>query len=330
MFYRNKLSITFFIAIVFALFSASAFSLKAKVKTSDKQNMSYKGYIEASGLLLPQQQMFFYLSPGETVTSMNYSNGDYVNKGDVIYTASNAELLTKIAALEEKLLNIIKQKEQFDLLKIERNQHAEMIRHLKDMLDNEKKIEEKVPGYSAIDRKTNLEDELFRIRSKHNLIKAKLKYSNARIDKHTDMMALLQQSIDALMEKKEALTVRAPFAGKVRMISSHVSFLKPGEVIVELFDDSSYVVKTELWQHQLQYVSVGSKAEIYPDFYSEESIPAVVKSISPSVREKRSKGFSRFPVALNISNTNLNKDKFISGMTLSVRIFGNKDLLREE
>ncbi len=326
----RKLSYTTSIILAFALFSTNAYSLKAKVAASEKENLSYKGYVEASGILLPKQQLFFQLSPGESVNSFNFKTGDQVNKGDVIFTISNVELLTKIAALEEKLISIIKQNEQYELLKIEKSQNTEMINHLQQMLDNEKRIEQSVPGYSAIDKVNALNDELFRVNSKLKMINAKLKYAKTRLGKQNDMIPLIEKSIKDLNKKKEALTVKAPFDGKIRVNTSHLSFIKPGVVFAELNDESSFIVKAELWQHQLQYINIGSKAEIYPDFYSKNSISAVVDEISPSVKTKTSKGFSRFPVILNVPNTSVSKAKLLPGMTLSIKIFGNKSASAEE
>lgn len=111
--------------------------------------------------------------------------------------------------------------------------------------------------------------------------------SKLALDKANSDFAMAQAKLDEAQAKLDVLTLRAPFAGKLGLISiSNGAFVQPGQTLVELSDDSRLYVDFRVPQRYLSRLSLGQTFTISSDAFPDKTLNGIVNFLDPSIDEK--------------------------------------------
>lgn len=113
--------------------------------------------------------------------------------------------------------------------------------------------------------------------------------------------------------------VNAPFSGRVVYCAAYPARLSAGDTVLEVWD-TNLMIRAEVLQHQLAYVTKGCHAEVSMDFSKEKPLRTTVSRIEIEPDLKPGETYPMFGVDLMLDDT---PAWLKPGMRVSVRIRPN-------
>lgn len=195
------------------------------------------GKIEANAV-------YTVLSGRGTVESVLVKPGDLVEKDQVLFTLDKDSLQKSFNATESQLRTVR------DNLKIQRDDQA-----------------------SNLEKQTQLYEA--GAISESDLDRAKVAFN--QIDKqYKDAVVAYNSQVGNLREDLQDRQIKSPISGKVASVSI-IENQAVGDInALEVIDDSSMVVKTNVTADQINQMLIGDRATVYPDGDREKPVGATV------------------------------------------------------
>ena len=273
--------------------------------------------IECSGRLAPRKSFTLVLGAEESVEYIAVKAGDHVQKGDLLARLVNYALLDHLISLQAKRLSLMEAGDQIRLLDKRIESMEKAVHRLENRIAKERSILIQV-GEKTIDSYLiEWTEELREKQDALSILKTERNFTQNRLAQETVLENALNEKAKKLSDRIDDLAVCAPFAGHIDRVSENYGRALPGDRIIELRDDNVLIVNATVWQHQLPYIHIGSRAKIYPNFFQNEAIQGTVVAIGPSSSTETNGGFPVFPVTIELTKTPAG---LISGMGVSVLI----------
>lgn len=275
-------------------------------------------YIECNGTVQPADRFVLRLGAGEHVSQLLVKEGDRVEKGEPLAGLTNDELAMQIVQLEEKEWQIRQAREELRLLEIEIDNEENIKKEVEEAIAEEHRIAERIPGYQLDKQTQQWRETLIKTEGQLRLLKEKHALQKQSCETQEELGLKQRSVLEELKTRAARLQVSAPFAGCVRRVHRSPEGIAPGEIILELWDTSAYVVHAHVWQNQLRSIAVGAEAEIFPDFYGSRSLCGTVQTIYPVDVDTHESQFPQFPVVVQLEAQD---EALVVGMTVSARIY---------
>lgn len=276
-----------------------------------------KGYIECTGKVRPQQSFSLRLRPGERVVRYLVKEGDRVNKGDQLVQLTSDAIAGELEALHKKEAEIEEYKDQIELLDLKIRMTQESVGTLKERIAEERKIMNEVPGYLLegkvrewVSEMRQKEDSLVILRKELTLLEKRVARAEALKGTRIARRAVITAQAGNLL-------VTAPFSGLVKRTNKYFQNAAPGDLVLELWDTRGLQVEALVWQHQLPYVTTGSRVKILPDYFKDAFVWGTIRFIGHPDTMVKEEGFPVFPVIIDVNANNLG---LTAGMAVTVRI----------
>ncbi len=283
-------------------------------------------YVECNGTLQPGKRFALKLGAGERVSKILVKEEAIVDKDRPLVLLTNDDLRQQIAALEEMELKTWREKEDLRLLDIEIDNEENNKRELEKLIAEEHQIGEEIPGYQVDKQIRQLKEELNRAEGQLRILKERLAIQKQGYARQKVRMASRETMLADLKLRAGKLEILAPFSGTVKRIHASAETAILGELVLELWDESSYLIHGHLWQNQVVNVRPGNRVEVYPDFYQNTCLAGTVQSM-PAADTNADKGqFPTFPVYVEMKKQD---QHLVIGMTVSLRIFAEDSAERE-
>ena len=276
--------------------------------------------VECSGQILPLRRHVIRIGTEERLGAIFVKDGAWVEKDAPLVKLENnvlpdhiIRLMTDSIALQEALLHI-------ENLRIKVQMLQEEIMWIDERIKEEKEFKEALPNYPVEGILKKIEEEKKRKEWELRLISNEMETATLLSEMRQELLQRLKDRINILQEREKSLVVKAPFSGRVVMNNPSPETIRPGEVLLELWDESTLVVKAEVWQNQIRFVKPGETVEIFPNFSRTFSVPGTVRSIGrPTDYAQSEKGFPVFPVTIDLQGRS---KKLLPGMAVTVRFGG--------
>lgn len=278
------------------------------------------GCLQLRGYVEPARVFILYLLPGETCSELLTQEGQLVEKEAVLVRMKNRQLRASLAGLMQKRLELEKSKTEIALLKEEIKIKKGLLDSINYRISSDKKLAKKIGGYVPV--------VAAGLREKREELKAGLAVLTLKdqaMVKHTDqiegVLALIEEDIGDLREKIMRQEVKAPFAGALVKQAQDLSRLKPGDMILELWDTSSYRIRGKIMQHQLPLVQLGDKVEISVEFIDGKKTPGVIDKIGCRALQGAQQALPTFEVEIKVDTA----PKWLKpGMNVSMKLINSR------
>ena len=229
---------------------------------------TFHDYIPATGTVVPRDIAYIDAVEGGQVEAVLAEEGALVNAGQPLVRLKNTSLRLEVLGRESQLL------EQLDRLNAELLAFQQSrLEHQRALVDSRAQIEEgarllarrqalKAAGLIPTADLENSETELQRLRGQQSaLLDARAldeKFENGQVAGATQAIATIRRNLSMMGASLEALTVRAPFAGRLTSLEAQLGESKlPGQRIGQIDGAGAYKIEAGLDEFYLQRVAVG-------------------------------------------------------------------------
>jgi hypothetical protein len=285
-----------------------------------------QAYVECSGTLQPGKRFVLKLGAGERVSKILVNKEEIVDKDQPLVLLANDDMQQQITALEEMKLKTWREKEDLKLLDIEINNEKNNKQELENLIAKERQIGEEIPGYQVDRQIRQWQEEFNRSEGKLRILKERLAIQKQSYAKQKDLVASRETMLADLKLRASKLKILAPFRGTVKRLHPSAEKAIPGELILELWDESFYLIHADLWQNQVVNVNPGNRVEVYPDFYKNTCLTGIVQSMPAADIDADKDQFPKFPVYVELKKQDRH---LVIGMAVSLRIFTGDSAERE-
>jgi multidrug resistance efflux pump len=321
------------IVIIFILLSFCSCSKKSTDSEQTTTTQTQKTspikdlpYVECNGTIQPGRRFIVRLGVGERISQLLVSQGQNVKKDTPLVILAHDDLQQQITTLEEMKSAIWKEEENLKLLSIEIRNEENNRKQLEDLVVEERHITEKVQGYQADAQIRQWQERLNQSEGQLRVLKEKQVIQEHLCADQEKRKARNEAVLADLIRRANKLKVLAPFDGTVKKCHEADETAAKVELVLELWDESSYMVNANLWQNQVYNIHPGNRAEIFPDFYQNTFLIGTVKSLSPADSIIEDGKFPKFPVSIEIKG---NDNRLMVGMSVSCKIYSGKSTNEE-
>lgn len=273
--------------------------------------------VECSGRLVPREVFRLELQSGERVEYMAVKVGDEVKKGDLLVQLANDALLEKRSSLQEKRFAMMQTGDEIRLLDKRIKAMMNSIDQLEEKIAEERSLFAELNEYTAEKNLIQWSEDLQAEKDALSILKTERTIAVEQLAQQAEIETTYAELSEQLDRKQNALTVQAPFAGRITFIGHNYGRAMPGEQIFELIDDRKLIVNAAIRQHQLPFVHIGSRAKVFPIFFQDKFVWGEITAIGPSDTLQADDEFQTFPLTIELDH---NSNELISGMGVSVKI----------
>jgi len=238
------------------------------VVVSSVQLGTFHDYIPATGTVVPRDVAYIDAVEGGQVEAVLAEEGAVVSAGQPLVRLKNTSLRLEVLGRESQLL------EQLDRLNAQLLAFQQSrLEHQRALVDSRAQIEEgarllarrqalKAAGLIPAADLENSQTELQRLRGQQNaLLDARSldeKFETSQVAGAAQAIATIRRNLSMMGASLEALTVRAPFAGKLTSLDAQLGESKlPGQRIGQIDGTGAYKIEAVLDEFYLQRVAVG-------------------------------------------------------------------------
>ncbi len=277
------------------------------------------GVIECSGKLAPRQRFTASLRPGETVSAAMVQEGALVVAGAPLVQLANETLMGQLAVLREKKQAVDQDADRHEILKVRVAVAQQAVQRQDAQIAKEHQIREKVPDYQVEAKVQTWTEAKLNKQGELDVLLKELSLFDARAEDSARYRAFIEERLAAAQQDIDRLLVKAPFGGHVVKMRPYPERLGPGELVIEVWDDSVLQVEASVAQHQLKHVQPGSKVQVFPNFDEAYFVSGTVRSINVASETMQEDRFPQFPMIVDL-------DEAIAGgragTAVAVRIVG--------
>lgn len=274
-------------------------------------------FIECQGVVVPVRRFTVKLRAGEELEKLLVAEGEHVKAGQPLLRISNL-------ALTSSFLDLLARKQDYQILQDEVEtqelqlnlQHAELDR-LRKRLEKIESLRESVSDLSMQSESEPLSEKKQQIEDQIATGTDRLKQLQRRLDDQEQTARFVDRELEIVQSRIPSEIVVSPFAGTIvrRVLDSE----RPGpdEIVLELWDESDYLVELQVLQHQLKYIKSGTMAMVALDFTGTDRVEGTVGALEPGDLDKQSPTHPEFKVLVKLHRS---VPWLRPGMQVSVRI----------
>lgn len=264
-----------------------------KAKTIDQSVLTFMGIVE------PEKTFRLLLLPGERVLQCAASEGDEVDKGQLLAQLANDQLSSARFDLLQKRNMIDKEKQEMELTEIELRLKEEQLTRINEELKEEKQIAAQVQEYISTISK-QLQNTKAETIGQIALLRNKLTMLQKRRPQLEDLAKMLAVQSEDLEAQSRKMAVKAPFTGEVVYAATIDSRIPPGGVVCELWSSDNRI-RGRIMQHQIGHILLGDNVHISLDFSDRKPLKGKVTRIMQSrERSENSGGYPTFDVLVDV------------------------------
>lgn len=238
------------------------------VVVSSVQLGSFHDYIPATGTVVPRDIAYIDAVEGGQVEAVLAEEGALVSAGQPLVRLKNISLRMEVLGRESQLL------EQLDRLNAQLLAFQQSrLEHQRALVDSRAQIEQgarllarrqalQAAGLIPAADLENSETELQRLRGQQSaLLDARTldeKFENSQVAGAAQAIATIRRNLSMMAASLEALTVRAPSAGRLTSLNAQLGESKlPGQRIGQIDGTGAYKIEAALDEFYLGRVAVG-------------------------------------------------------------------------
>ena len=259
------------------------------IVASEKVRGDTKGKLRFMGRAEPWESYSVVLLPGESIEHVDVKKGEEVRVGDPLLHLVNDQLANSIGELSRRKNEAIYNMRQSSLLDLEIELKEKYLAKIDKEIAKEEQLVKQIVGYSSQLAK-QLQQQRSQLADQLILLRAKNKITKEMNSKNQELNSYLQSQIDKLVERRDRLSIKAPFAGKIFHIAEDPLRAVPGRPVCELWNDSVIMIRGSVMQHQYSFVQPGAKVKISMEFSGEKKLDGVVYSIEQGMNMAMSRG----------------------------------------
>lgn len=275
------------------------------------------GYIECQGIVFPVRRFTVKLRAGEQLERLLVAKGDHVKAGQPLLRISNV-------ALTSSYLDLLARKQDNQILKDEAEtqdlqlnlQNAELDR-LRKRLEKIESLRESVSDLSMQSESEPLLEKKQQIEDQIEAGTKRLKQLQRRLDSQEPVTRFVDRELEIIQSRIQSDIVAAPFAGTVVRRALDSERPGPDDVVLELWDESDYLVELQVLQHQLKYIRSGTKAMVALDFTGTDRVEGTVDTVEPGDLNNQNPTHPEFKVVVKLQRS---VSWLRPGMQVAVRI----------
>jgi multidrug efflux pump subunit AcrA (membrane-fusion protein) len=258
------------------------------------------GTLQFMGLVDVGERQLIILLPGETVDAYYCQQGDSVKKGQPVLKLNNDAITNGIADLILKRNKVKEEIQQLEFAELEKRQKEKQLRRIEEKMEVEKSLKNQVAGY--------ISPLLQQLETQRLTILEQLEISSVRIaalkENGSDnevLLKMIKDQIDDLELRRQNLTVKAPFDARVFFLNSSPGRISPGNMVCELRNESFYLARGKIIQHQRNLIKVGDSVKVALESSPNDTVEGSVQSIEYMQEHREMQGYSSFEAVVRIN-----------------------------
>jgi HlyD family secretion protein len=260
------------LAVYFIFFSAGK-----EVETVEVKQGLIARTVEDDGYVQPVNDYKVYATQNVKVTGTPVSNGQAVQRGQVLVTMENLDLSIQIndarSQLSQAAANAGAAKASLERSRLE----------LKDAMDNLTRTEELFRAGAA----TRAEYEKAQLQV--DTARQNISEQSSQLDSIQARMAGLEDLLGRLNAKEQELVIKSPVKGIVLDIPvKKDQVLSPGALLADVAPPDQWEIKADILSDDLAEVKEGQKVTITAPVLGAKVLTGEVKKIYPRAEEKKS------------------------------------------
>lgn len=256
---------------------------------------AFQELIPINGVVIPIRMTFLTAIEGGRVEELFVEAGAMVAKGDPILELSNTNLLVDIMWREAE---VFQQSNSLRTTRLLMEQHSLQLR--KEIIDVEEQLRRQArihARYLELSKGGVIsQNELELARDQHSYLLQKkeltvesqendAEFRKAQVEALESSLQRMQDNLDLVKKKLEALVVRAPVSGHLTSLDAEVGQSKaPGERLGQIDILDGFKIRAAVDEHYLGRVRIGRSARFDLDG---KNYHVVVRKIYPEVRQGR-------------------------------------------
>ncbi len=258
--------------------------------------------LQFMGLVEPGERMNIRMMPAENVKQLMVRKNDSVKRDDIVVILSSDQLVGSLADLQQKKNTIEQSTQQAKLLKLEIGIRQKHLVRIDKEIAKEKELAKSISGYtSTVFRQ--LENQRQQLADQVVILKARYDLSKQSDKVNSELLKLISEQIAEVRSRLEALIIRVPFDGKVKFVAPDPGRIPPGSIVCEIWDESFFLVRGTIIQHQFDLIKPGDTVRVSIDFVSDVEVEGVVQSIDQSRARQQMEGYASFEVMVKVKDT---------------------------
>lgn len=261
--------------------------------------------VECQGNVQPCHEWTLRLRPGERLLNVRVAEGALVKAGAPVAEICDGEAWMRLAELQSQ------QQARFAL-----KSKKARLKRMEAELAAELQLWKQVEPHSAERRVAGLRGQVDDLKEQVALLQVQVAGPTGTNQVEQSLAAAEDAEIRDLKAQLASPVVHAPFAGRVVDCAAYPDRLSAGDTVLKVWD-TNVMVRAEVLQHQLAYVTKGCHAEVLLDFSKEPPLRATVRQIEIEPDVKPGEMYPLFGVDLRLDHTPV---WLKPGMRVSVRI----------
>ncbi|MTI67257.1 MAG: efflux RND transporter periplasmic adaptor subunit [Firmicutes bacterium] len=273
--------------------------IESETYTVEKGNI--KKYVEEIAFVKSRKERVINSNVSGEIDYLNVQVGDYLTKGDIIASLDKEQIdleikstKSKLEALNASFKEAIKTPDKELINKAEARVSSTKINleRAKRKLEDSKKLYNEgaisYDDYKLANENVKLQKEALKI-AENELSSLKKGVSKYIREKYQAEIKGIKYQLDILEKSKENYTIKAPIEGTV--MERHVklgSFINPGTPILELGDEKTLYLESDILVSEIDDIKINSKVNIYSEDLDISGYSGKVTKIYPKAFSKMS------------------------------------------
>jgi multidrug efflux pump subunit AcrA (membrane-fusion protein) len=257
------------------------------------------GTLQFMGLVDVGERQMITLLPGETVDTYFCQQGDFIKKGQPVLKLNNDAIANGIADLILKKNKVKEGIQQLEFAELEKRQKEKQLQRIDGKMDTEKSLKNQVTGYTS--------PVLQQLETQRLTLLEQMEISTVRIaalkENGTDnevLLKMIKDQIDDLELRRQNLTVKAPFDARVFFLNPGPGRISPGNMVCELRNESFYLARGKIIQHQRNLIKVGDAVKVALESSPNDAVEGSVQSVEYMQEHREMQGYSAFEAIVRI------------------------------
>jgi multidrug efflux pump subunit AcrA (membrane-fusion protein) len=279
----------------------------------DSSQQPSKG-LQFMGLVDVGERHLIALLPGESVDAYYSQQGEHVKKGQPVLKLNSDVIMNGLADLIIKKNKVKEGIQQLEIAELEKRQKEKQLQRVDAKIDTEKSLKNQIAGYSS--------PVLQQLETQRLTLLEQIEISSVRLaalkENNTDndmLLKMIKNQLDDFELRKQNLTVKAPFDARVFFLNPNPGRLTPGNLVCELRNETFYLVRGKIIQHQRNLIKVGDIVKVSLESSPKDTVNGAVQSIEYMQEHREMQGYSSFETIVRIDD----KAKWLqAGMMVSI------------
>ena len=267
----------------------------SQAQTSVANTLQFMGLIDVG------ERQIIALLPGEVVDTAYSKQGDFVKKGDLIVKLNNDSITNAIADLILKKNKIKEGDQQLQFAELEKRQREKQLQKVEGLINTEKSLKNQVAGYTS-QVMQQLETQKLTLQDQLEISAARIAALKENNQDNDEILKTVKNQLDDLEMRRQNLTIKAPFNARVFFLNPNVSRIPPGGIVCELRNESFFLVRGRIIQHQRNLIKVGDILKVALESSPNDSVEGSVQSIEYIQENREMQGYSSFEVIVRIDS----------------------------